>query len=112
MASPSTARSLPTRTSPRSTRSPSSCPWPTPDPTRKLPAIISASQHSNAPLSNGSQFFITTVVTSWLDNKHVVFGEVADQESIRIVKSIEATGSNSGSIKYQQAPTITSAGQQ
>ena len=62
--------------------------------------------------SNGSQFFITTVVTSWLDNKHVVFGEVADQESIRIVKSIEATGSNSGSIKYQQAPTITSAGQQ
>ena len=51
-------------------------------------------------------------MTSWLDNKHVVFGEVADQESIRIVKSIEATGSNSGSIKYQQAPTITSAGQQ
>jgi peptidylprolyl isomerase len=63
------------------------------------------------PNTNGSQFFITTVVTSWLDGKHVVFGEVADQESKRIVKSIEATGSNSGAIKYQQPPTITGAGQ-
>lgn len=46
--------------------------------------------------SNGSQFFITTVVTSWLDGKHVVFGEVADDESMRVVKEIEALGSSSG----------------
>jgi len=62
------------------------------------------------PNTNGSQFFITTVVTSWLDGKHVVFGEVADQDSLRIVKAIEATGSGSGKIKYSNPPTITGSG--
>ncbi|KAI9717881.1 MAG: phosphatidylinositol transfer protein csr1 [Candelaria pacifica] len=63
------------------------------------------------PNTNGSQFFVTTAVTSWLDGKHVVFGEVADQDSMNIVKAIEATGSSSGSIKYKLKPTITSSGQ-
>eukprot|EP01056_Protomagalhaensia_sp_Gyna25_P005730 Protomagalhaensia_sp_Gyna_25__5729@NODE_824_length_2548_cov_1101_235153_g649_i0_p2_GENE_NODE_824_length_2548_cov_1101_235153_g649_i0NODE_824_length_2548_cov_1101_235153_g649_i0_p2_ORF_typecomplete_len169_score31_64Pro_isomerase/PF00160_21/6_2e58_NODE_824_length_2548_cov_1101_235153_g649_i06851191 len=48
------------------------------------------------PNTNGSQFFITTVVTKWLDGKHVVFGEVADEESMALVKKIEACGTNSG----------------
>ncbi|MFJ2610389.1 peptidylprolyl isomerase [Streptomyces sp. NPDC091279] len=47
------------------------------------------------PNTNGSQFFITTVVTSWLDGKHVVFGEVV--EGSELVKKIEALGSRSGS---------------
>lgn len=51
------------------------------------------------PGTNGSQFFITTVVTSWLDGKHVVFGEVADQESFAVVKEIEALGSGDGKPK-------------
>jgi len=51
------------------------------------------------PNSNGSQFFITTVVTSWLDGKHVVFGEVADESSLALVRKIEALGSRSGSTK-------------
>jgi peptidylprolyl isomerase len=62
--------------------------------------------------SNGSQFFITTIVTSWLDGKHVVFGEVADEESMNVVKAIEATGNRSGiPDNSKKQPKIVSAGQ-
>jgi peptidylprolyl isomerase len=61
--------------------------------------------------SNGSQFFITTVVTSWLDGKHVVFGEVADEASMKVVKEIEAVGSSSGAIRSNVKPTIVAAGE-
>ena len=46
------------------------------------------------PNTNGSQFFITTANTSWLDGKHVVFGRVS--EGVSVAKALEGVGSQSG----------------
>lgn len=59
------------------------------------------------PNTNGSQFFITTVVTSWLDDHHVVFGKVSSGTDI--VKKIEAVGSQSGTPK--KTVVITDSGE-
>merc|ERR1712050_613542 len=46
------------------------------------------------PNTNGSQFFLCTSQTQWLDGKHVVFGSVT--KGYEVVKSIESVGSQSG----------------
>ncbi len=44
--------------------------------------------------TNGSQFFITTVPTTWLQAKHSIFGVVADEQSKRVVDAIEAVATD------------------
>merc|ERR1712221_18970 len=58
--------------------------------------------------TNGSQFFLCTVTTDWLDNKHVVFGE-GTKETMPVVSKIEGYGSDSG--KTSKKIQITDCGQ-
>ncbi|XP_056275694.1 peptidyl-prolyl cis-trans isomerase A [Pseudoliparis swirei] len=59
------------------------------------------------PNTNGSQFFICTDKTPWLDGKHVVFGTVV--EGLEVVRKMESTGSQSG--KTSAKITIADCGQ-
>eukprot|EP01017_Pseudomicrothorax_dubius_P000539 TRINITY_DN0_c206_g1_i3.p1 TRINITY_DN0_c206_g1~~TRINITY_DN0_c206_g1_i3.p1 ORF type:complete len:105 (-),score=29.29 TRINITY_DN0_c206_g1_i3:96-410(-) len=61
----------------------------------KLKHEVGAISMANAgPNTNGSQFFITTAPTPWLDGRHVVFGRVV--ENYELIKLIESIGSPSG----------------
>lgn len=69
------------------------------------PGLLSMA--NSGPNTNGSQFFLTTVETPWLDGKHCVFGAVTN--GMEVLREIESTGSSSG--RTSQEIKIVDCGQ-
>jgi peptidylprolyl isomerase len=71
-----------------------------------VPGLLSMA--NAGPNTNGSQFFITTTPTPWLDGHHVVFGKV--ESGMELVREVEKIGSSSGACS--KTVTIVNSGEE
>jgi peptidyl-prolyl cis-trans isomerase A (cyclophilin A) len=61
-----------------------------------LLAMANAGKNPDGSGTNGSQFFITVAPTSWLNRMHTIFGEVADDDSRKVVATIASARTKAG----------------
>jgi len=61
---------------------------------------------NRGPNTNGSQFFITTVETPWLNGKHTIFGYVKNKKSYKVVQALENVKTNRMGRPYTQEKII------
>ena len=71
------------------------------------PGVLSMA--NSGPDTNGSQFYLSFVETAWMDEHHVVFGCVCNQDSLTVLYDIERQGSQSG--RPRQPVVIADSGQ-
>eukprot|EP00455_Lapot_gusevi_P009446 TRINITY_DN14228_c0_g3_i3.p1 TRINITY_DN14228_c0_g3~~TRINITY_DN14228_c0_g3_i3.p1 ORF type:complete len:106 (-),score=27.01 TRINITY_DN14228_c0_g3_i3:41-358(-) len=73
----------------------------------KIKHFIGALSMANAgPNTNGSQFFITTALTSWLDGRHTVFGKIV--EGMDVIRKVENTKTRPGDKPVSEVKIVDS----